>query len=295
MHIWKRQPLNLKDLSLDQFLRGSKRKYNNLATLKTKEKTKKAILGAIYPTALDFREWRSEGRMGSLSINWEGFLPKSRYIIDIMNELREKVDLVGKGLDSGQKDAQSTNDKSQKDGYGGGNYSDHSRSSRSFKEERRERHERNRREEMCERHDRRKEDRMNKLDISKCKTPSFLGNCKLEFYIDWELKVEQVVTSQKGVWWVTLAFGDFSLIWWWTTMLDHIRRGIYGLKRLMRIRFVPCSYARNLHNKLQILYQESKSMEEYHKEMEIDLLRDQLRESEEANMARFLHGLNRKI
>ncbi|RDY13520.1 hypothetical protein CR513_01541, partial [Mucuna pruriens] len=35
----------------------------------------------------------------------------SKYIIDIMNELREKLDLVGKGLDLVQKDAQSTNNK----------------------------------------------------------------------------------------------------------------------------------------------------------------------------------------
>ncbi|RDY09799.1 hypothetical protein CR513_05793, partial [Mucuna pruriens] len=39
----------------------------------------------------------------------------------------------------------------------------------------------------------------------------------------------------------------------------------------------------------------SKSVEEYHKEMEMDLLRAYFRESEEATMARFLHGLNRDI
>ncbi|RDX93229.1 hypothetical protein CR513_24542, partial [Mucuna pruriens] len=43
------------------------------------------------------------------------------------------------------------------------------------------------------------------------------------------------------------------------------------------------------------LYQGSKSLEEYHKEIEMDLLRAQLSESEEAIMARFLHGLNREI
>ncbi|RDX80177.1 hypothetical protein CR513_39310, partial [Mucuna pruriens] len=46
---------------------------------------------------------------------------------------------------------------------------------------------------------------------------------------------------------------------------------------------------------LNRLYQGSKSVEEYHKEMEMVLLRAQLREGEEATIARFLHGLNREI
>ncbi|RDY04583.1 hypothetical protein CR513_11675, partial [Mucuna pruriens] len=67
--------------------------------------------------------------MGSSSINWEGLSPKSKYIIDTMNEIRKKLDLVGKGLDVVQKNAQSTNHKvttlsrSKEDGSGGGNYS----------------------------------------------------------------------------------------------------------------------------------------------------------------------------
>ncbi|RDX69095.1 hypothetical protein CR513_51841, partial [Mucuna pruriens] len=171
--------------------------------------------------------------MGSPSINWEGLSPKFKYIINTMNELRKKLDLARKGIDVMPKDAQSTNDKvvalsrAKEDGYGEGNYSDHSKSSRSSKEERHERHERR------ERHDRSEEDRRGDLDMSKCKLPPFLWNYKLEFYIDWELKVEQVVTSFdiKG------RKGDYALIWW-TTMLDDIRRGVvepceswYELKR----------------------------------------------------------------
>ncbi|RDX81041.1 hypothetical protein CR513_38337, partial [Mucuna pruriens] len=119
--------------------------------------------------------------------------------------------------------------------FGGGNYSNHSRSSQSSREERRKRHEKNKREERHERRDRKEEDRRDELDMGKCKIPSFLGSYKPELYIDWELKVEQV--------------------------------------RLMRKRFVPSSYAKDLHNKLQRLYQGSKSVEEYHKEMKIYLLK----------------------
>ncbi|RDY02959.1 hypothetical protein CR513_13517, partial [Mucuna pruriens] len=114
------------------------------------------------------------------------------------------------GLDVVQKDVQSTNDKvealgrAKEDDSRGENYSVHNRRSRSSREEMCEKHERNRREERSERRDRREEDRRDELDMSKCKKPPFLGNCKLKFYIDWELKVEQVITSfdiqgQKGV------------------------------------------------------------------------------------------------
>ena len=47
-----------------------------------------------------------------------------------------------------------------------------------------------------------------------------------------------------------------------------------------------------LHNKLQRLFQGNRSVDEYYKEMEISLIRDQIEKSQEATMARFLHGLN---
>ncbi|RDY09315.1 hypothetical protein CR513_06317, partial [Mucuna pruriens] len=94
------------------------------------------------------------------------------------------------------------------------------------REERRERHERHRRDEKRERRDRREEDRRDKLEMRKCKIPQFVRNCKPEIYIDWELKVEQVISSfdiqgQKGVRLVTLAYEDYALIWW-TSMMDRV-------------------------------------------------------------------------
>ncbi|RDX78013.1 hypothetical protein CR513_41775, partial [Mucuna pruriens] len=69
---------------------------------------------------------------------------------------------------------------------------------------------------------------------------------------------------------VTLAFGDYALIWW-TYMLDDIRKGIiepcenwYDLKHMMRKWFS--------------LYQGSKSVEEFQKEMEMTMLRAYIRE-----------------
>ena len=68
-----------------------------------------------------------------------------------------------------------------------------------------------------------------------------------------------------------------------------------ALKRMMRARFVPSYYARDLLNKLQRLNQGSKSVEEYFQEMQIGLLRCGLDENEDTKMARFLGGLNREI
>ena len=58
---------------------------------------------------------------------------------------------------------------------------------------------------------------------------------------------------------------------------------------------MPTYFHRELHNKLQTLRQGNRSVEEYHKEMEILMIRANVVEDREATMARFLAGLNREI
>ena len=60
----------------------------------------------------------------------------------------------------------------------------------------------------------------------------------------------------------------------------------------MRKRFVPIHYYRDLYLKLQGLNQNSKSVDEYHKEMEITIIRANVVEYRVATMTRFLNGLN---
>ncbi|XP_052288004.1 uncharacterized protein LOC127899101 [Citrus sinensis] len=67
------------------------------------------------------------------------------------------------------------------------------------------------------------------------------------------------------------------------------------MKAIMRRRFVPSHYYRELHQRLQSLTQGSRSVEDYHKEMEIIMIRANIEEEREATMARFLHGLNQDI
>ena len=67
------------------------------------------------------------------------------------------------------------------------------------------------------------------------------------------------------------------------------------MKGAMRKQFVPSHYHRLLHQRLQSLSRESRSMEDYYKEMEMLMMRLNMNEGREATMATFLGGLNRDI
>ena len=67
------------------------------------------------------------------------------------------------------------------------------------------------------------------------------------------------------------------------------------MKLVMRKRFVPNYYYRELYNKLQGLVQGSKSVDEYYKEMEVAMIQANIEEDRESTMARFLNGLNPNI
>ena len=67
------------------------------------------------------------------------------------------------------------------------------------------------------------------------------------------------------------------------------------MKRVMRRRFVPSHYYRDLYLKLQGLHQGNRSVDEYYKEMEMAMIRANMEEDREATMVRFLNGLNREI
>jgi hypothetical protein len=58
---------------------------------------------------------------------------------------------------------------------------------------------------------------------------------------------------------------------------------------------VPNHYYRDLYLKLQGLNQGYKTVDEYHKEMELAIIWANVVEDREAIMARFLNGLNRDI
>ena len=64
---------------------------------------------------------------------------------------------------------------------------------------------------------------------------------------------------------------------------------------VMRARFMHTHYTHDLFKKLQLLKQGTKTVEEYYQEMEISMIRADVKEDDEQTMARFLNGLNHPI
>ena len=152
--------------------------------------------------------------------------------------------------------------------------------------------------------DRNRED--NNLGNIKMKIPSFQGKNDPEAYLEWERKVELVFdchhySENKKVKLAVIEFSDYAIVWWDQLVLNKRRNREPSvetweeMKRVMRKRFVPTYYYRELYNKLQNLRQGNRGVEEYYKEMEVAMARANIGEDREATMARFLAGLNREI
>ena len=144
------------------------------------------------------------------------------------------------------------------------------------------------------------------LGSIKMKIPSFQGKNDPEVYLEWEKKVELVFdchnySELKKVKLAAIEFFDYAIVWWDQLVINRRRnreRPIETweeMKAVMRRRFVPSYYYRELYQKLQSLTQGNRSVEDYYKEMEIAMIRANVEEDREATMARFLGGLNREI
>ena len=85
----------------------------------------------------------------------------------------------------------------------------------------------------------------------------------------------------------------YAIIWWDQLVMNKRRNHerlietLEEMKATMRRRFVPSHYYRDLYKKLQSLTQGYKSVDDYHKEMEIAMIRANVEEDREATMARF--------
>jgi hypothetical protein len=146
----------------------------------------------------------------------------------------------------------------------------------------------------------------NNLGGIKMKIPSFQGRSDPEAYLEWEKKMEFVFdchnySETKKVKLAVIEFSEYAITWW-DQLVTNRRRNRERpidtweeMKVVMRKRFVPSYYYRELYKKLQGLRQGSRSVEDYYKEMEIAMIRANVEEDREATMARFLLGLNREI
>ncbi|CAA7056978.1 unnamed protein product [Microthlaspi erraticum] len=140
----------------------------------------------------------------------------------------------------------------------------------------------------------------------KIRIPPFHGNNNPDEYMDWEKKCEfnfnlHNISNINRVKLAVSEFNDYALRWWEQVVTAREIGGALEvstweeMKRIMRQRFIPSYYQRELHSKLRRLTQGSKTVEEYFQEMEGMIMRANVIEDREATMSRFLGGLNREI
>ena len=98
-----------------------------------------------------------------------------------------------------------------------------------------------------------------------------------------------------------MEFTNYASVWW-DQFISIRRRSGEGLiaswfemKTIIRKRFIPQHYYREVHNMLQKLNQGFRSFEEYFQEIEMATIRANIEENRETTMARFLLGLNHEI
>ncbi|PPD98438.1 hypothetical protein GOBAR_DD04524 [Gossypium barbadense] len=125
-------------------------------------------------------------------------------------------------------------------------------------------------------------------------------------YCEWESKIELMFryykcSDDEKVALAMLEFSDYALSWW--TQLRVNRHRNYEceistwdeLKQIMRKRYIPPHYYREIKTKLRRLVQGSRTVDEYFKKMEMLIQRANVEEDEEKTMVRFVDGLNRPI
>jgi hypothetical protein len=99
----------------------------------------------------------------------------------------------------------------------------------------------------------------------------------------------------------SVEFSGYALTWWNQVQENQLDLGFgyintwEAMKRVMRRRFVPSSYQRDIRNRLQVLKQGKRFVDEYYKDMEQLLVCAEIREDQESKMDRFLGGLNEDI
>nr|XP_027062889.1 uncharacterized protein LOC113689296 [Coffea arabica] len=140
----------------------------------------------------------------------------------------------------------------------------------------------------------------------KMQIPEFKGRSDPEAFLEWLSKIEMVFSCQnytevQKVQLATMEFTEYAVVWWDQIKKSRRRNGLPELfpwpelRTMMRTRFVPGHYTRDLYHRLQTLVQGNRSVDEYHKEMEILILRADVQEDPEATMVRFLSGLRPDI
>ena len=122
--------------------------------------------------------------------------------------------------------------------------------------------------------------------------PKFTGREDADAYLEWAEQCDQIfrvhnLSDQRRVNLASVEFSGYALTWWNQIQENQLVLGCEHIntweemKQVMRRRFVPSSYQRDLCNRLQMLKQGKRSVDEYYKEMELLLVRARIREDPE--------------
>ncbi|KAK1617099.1 hypothetical protein QYE76_022616 [Lolium multiflorum] len=144
------------------------------------------------------------------------------------------------------------------------------------------------------------------LGKPKFSIPKFEGGADVEEYLTWELKIEKLwrlhnYTEDRKIKLASFEFDGYALRWWDALVRNRQEDGEppiitwRAMKEAMNSRFVPTNYLRTIYDKLTLLRQGVKIVDEYYMEMESLIQRGRGRESLEMIMQRFLHGLKYDI
>lgn len=107
--------------------------------------------------------------------------------------------------------------------------------------------------------------------------------------------------EEKNVQLVVVEFTDYTSIWWNQLVKNRRRCGEQPdhtwkvMKAVMKKLFIPSYCVQNFHRRLQTLKQGSMSVDEYYKEIEMNMISADIEGVNEASMAHFLTGLNLEI
>ncbi len=141
----------------------------------------------------------------------------------------------------------------------------------------------------------------NEVYENKISLPSFVGKFNPRDYVDWELVVEDELeyyewSEEQKIKAAISSFSSFVSLWWRDICLVGNKPGSWNdLNTLMRARFIPGYYIRDLQKKMQNLKQGNRIVREYHREFKICILYGGIEESRGDTIKRFLHGLDLKI